>query len=148
MVYRWLSRGWLALGVFFVLLAILVSLVRFGGPLLNQHRQALLNTLLADSKLEASVDRIGLDWTRRGPALELQQLVIAPNSGRFALRLGKVWAHLDFWRSLNELKPVFGQLILSDGDIALDLGQPAEPESGNGSNQQQALLRFLLTQLS
>ncbi len=148
MVYRWLSRGWLALGVFFVLLAILVSLVRFGGPLLNQHRQALLNTLLADSKLEASVDRIGLDWTQRGPALELQQLVIAPNSGRFALRLGKVWAHLDFWRSLNELKPVFGQLILSDGDIALDLGQPAEPETGNGSDQQQALLRFLLTQLS
>ena len=138
----------MALGVFFVLLAILVSLVRFGGPLLNQHRQALLNTLLADSKLEASVDRIGLDWTRRGPALELQQLVIAPNSGRFALRLGKVWAHLDFWRSLNELKPVFGQLILSDGDIALDLGQPAEPETGNGSDQQQALLRFLLTQLS
>ena len=89
MVYRWLSRGWLALGVFFVLLAILVSLVRVGGPLLNQHRQALLDTLLADSKLEASVDRIGLDWTQRGPALELQQLVIAPNSGRFALRLGK-----------------------------------------------------------
>ncbi|WP_348686866.1 YhdP family protein [Aeromonas bestiarum] len=148
MVYRWLSRGWLALGVFFVLLAILVSLVRFGGPLLNQHRQALLDTLLADSKLEASVDRIGLDWTRRGPALELQQLVIAPDSGRFALRLGKVWAHLDFWRSLNELKPVFGQLILSDGDIALDLAQPAGPEPSDGREQQQALLRFLLTQLS
>jgi uncharacterized protein (TIGR02099 family) len=148
LVYRWLSRGWLALGVFFVLLAILVSLVRVSGPLLNQHRQALLDTLLADSKLEASVDRIGLDWTQRGPALELQQLVIAPDSGRFAVRLGKVWAHLDFWRSLNELKPVFGQLILSDGDIALDLAQPADPEPRNDSDQQQALLRFLLTQLS
>ncbi|MBP6361393.1 MAG: TIGR02099 family protein, partial [Aeromonas sp.] len=148
MVYRWLSRGWLALGVFFVLLAILVSLVRFGGPLLNQHRQALLDALLADNQLEASVEHIGLDWTQRGPALELQQLAIAPDSGRFALRLGKVWAHLDFWRSLNELRPVFGQLILSDGDIALDLAQSAEPDTRGGVDQQQALLRFFLTQLS
>ncbi|MFC5707067.1 YhdP family protein [Aeromonas eucrenophila] len=148
MVYRWLSRGWLALGVFFVLLAILVSLVRLGGPLLNQHRQALITTLLGDSQLEVSVERVGLDWTRRGPALELQGLAIAPDSGRFSLRLGKVWAHLDFWRSLNEWRPVFGQLLLSDGDIALDLAQPAEPASAKNPNQQQALLRFLLTQLS
>ncbi|MGY3929755.1 Uncharacterized protein involved in outer membrane biogenesis [Aeromonas encheleia] len=148
MVYRWLSRGWLALGVFFVLLAILVSLVRLGGPLLNQHRQALIASLLGNSQLEVSVEHVGLDWTQRGPALELQGLAIAPDSGRFSLRLGKVWAHLDFWRSLNEWKPVFGQLLLSDGDIALDLAQPAEPAGEKNPNQQAALLRFLLTQLS
>ncbi len=59
-----------------------------------------------------------------------------------------MWAHLDFWRSLNDWKPVFGQLLLSDGDIALDLTQPADPASGKSPNQQGALLRFLLTQLS
>ena len=127
MIYRWLSRGWLALGVFFVLLAILVSVVRLGGPMLNQHRQALIASLLGDSQLEVSVEHVGLSWTQRGPALELQGLVIAPDSGRFSLRLGKVWAHLDFWRSLNDWKPVFGQLLLSDGDIALDLAQPPRP---------------------
>lgn len=148
MIYRWLSRGWLALGVFFVLLAILVSLVRLGGPLLNQHRQALIATLIGDSRLEVSVAHVGLDWTRRGPALELQGLAIAPDSGRFSMRLGKVWVHLDFWRSLNQWKPVFGQLLLSDGNIALDLAQPAEPASEKRPNQQQALLRFLLTQFS
>ncbi|MGY3941932.1 YhdP family protein [Aeromonas tecta] len=148
MVYRWLSRGWLALGVFFVLLAILVSLVRLGGPMLNQHRQALIASLLGNSQLEISVDHVGLDWTRRGPALELQGLAIAPDSGRFSLRLGKVWAHLDFWRSVNEWRPVFGQLLLSDGDIALDLAQPAAPHDEKSPNQQEALLRFLLTQLS
>ncbi|MGS3151143.1 YhdP family protein [Aeromonas sanarellii] len=148
MVYRWLSRGWLALGVLFVLLAVLVSVVRLGGPLLNQHRQAVIATLLGESQLEVSVEHVGLDWTQRGPALELEGLVIAPDSGRFSLRLGKVWAHLDFWRSLNDWKPVFGQLLLSDGDIALDLTKPADPASGKGPNQQEALLRFLLTQLS
>jgi uncharacterized protein (TIGR02099 family) len=148
LVYRWLSRGWLALGVFFVLLAILVSLVRLGGPMLNQHRQALIASLLGNSQLEISVDHVGLDWTRRGPALELQGLAIAPDSGRFSLRLGKVWAHLDFWRSVNEWRPVFGQLLLSDGDIALDLAQPAAPHDEKSPNQQEALLRFLLTQLS
>ena len=148
MIYRWLSRGWLALGVFFVLLAILVSVVRLGGPLLNQHRQALIATLLGDSQLEVSVEHVGLSWTQRGPALELQGLAIAPDSGRFSLRLGKVWAHLDFWRSLNDWKPVFGQLLLSDGDIALDLAQPAAPTGEKSPDQQRALLRFLLTQLS
>lgn len=43
---------------------------------------------------------------------------------------------------------MFGQLLLSDGDIALDLTKPADPASGKGPNQQEALLRFLLTQLS
>lgn len=148
MVYRWLSRGWLALGILFVLLAMVVTLVRVGGPLLNQHRQALLDTLLADSQLKVSVGEVGMDWTRAGPALELQQLSIAPDSGRFAVKLGKVWAHLDFWRSLNELKPVFGELILGDGEITLDFSQPADKTPSSHDPQQRALLRFLLTQLS
>ena len=113
-----------------MLLAVLVSVVRLGGPLLNQHRAAVIGTLLGESQLEVSVDHVGLEWTPRGPAIGLEGLAIAPDSGRFSLRLGKVWAHLDFWRSLNELRPVFGQLILSDGNIALDMTQPATPVSG------------------
>ncbi|MCR6550874.1 TIGR02099 family protein, partial [Aeromonas sp. CPF2-S1] len=147
MVYRWLSRGWLALGVLFVLMAMLVTLVRVGGPLLNQYRESLIHTLLGDSQLKVSVEQVGLDWTQSGPALELQQLAIAPDSGRFTVQLGKAWVHLDFWRTINELKPVFGELILSDGDITIDLRQPAD-ESPSGDPQQGALLRFLLTQLS
>ncbi|RQM64206.1 TIGR02099 family protein, partial [Aeromonas enteropelogenes] len=138
----------MALGILFVLLAMVVTLVRVGGPLLNQHRQALLDTLLADSQLKVSVGEVGLDWTRAGPALELQQLSIAPDSGRFAVKLGKVWAHLDFWRSINELKPVFGELILGDGEITLDFSQPADKTPSSYDPQQRALLRFLLTQLS
>ena len=147
MIHRWLSRGWLALGVCFVLLALLVSLVRLGGPLINQHRQALLDHLLAGSQLEASVDAVGLDWTQSGPALALTNFTIAPDSGRFAIRLGKVWAHLDFWQSLQRLRPVFGELQLSDGDIHLDLSQPAVEQKEKPHDQQRALLRFLLTQL-
>jgi uncharacterized protein (TIGR02099 family) len=146
-IHRWLSRGWLALGVCFVLLALLVSLVRLGGPLINQHRQALLDHLLAGSQLEASVDAVGLDWTQSGPALALTNFTIAPDSGRFAIRLGKVWAHLDFWQSLQRLRPVFGELQLSDGDIHLDLSQPAVEQKEKPHDQQRALLRFLLTQL-
>ncbi|OLF22204.1 TIGR02099 family protein [Aeromonas sp. YN13HZO-058] len=148
MVYRWLSRGWLALGVLFVLMAMLVTLVRVGGPLLNQYRESLIHTLLGDSQLKVSVEQVGLDWTQSGPALELQQLAIAPDSGRFTVQLGKAWVHLDFWRTLNELKPVFGELTLSDGDITLDFSQPANSREPQGDHQQGALLRFLLTQLS
>ncbi|WP_421230348.1 YhdP family protein [Aeromonas jandaei] len=147
MVYRWLSRGWLALGVLFVLLAMLVTLVRVGGPLLNQYRESLINSLLGDSQIKVSVDQIGLSWTQSGPALELQQLAVAPDSRRYTIKLGKAWVHLDFWRTLNQLKPVFGELILSDGDITLDFSQPAD-DSPSGDPQQGALLRFLLTQLS
>ena len=137
----------MALGVLFVLMAMLVTLVRVGGPLLNQYRESLIHTLLGDSQLKVSVEQVGLDWTQSGPALELQQLAIAPDSRRFTVQLGKAWVHLDFWRTINELKPVFGELILSDGDITIDLRQPAD-ESPSGDPQQGALLRFLLTQLS
>lgn len=148
MVYRWLSRGWFALGILFVLLAMMVTLVRVGGPLLNQYRESLIHTLLGDSQLKVSVGQVGLDWTQSGPALELQQLAIAPDSGRFTVQLGKAWVHLDFWRTLNQLKPVFGELILSDGDITLDFSQPANSREPEGDAQQGALLRFLLTQLA
>ncbi|ATL94036.1 TIGR02099 family protein [Aeromonas sp. CU5] len=148
MVYRWLSRGWFALGILFVLLAMMVTLVRVGGPLLNQYRESLIHTLLGDSQLKVSVGQVGLDWTQSGPALELQQLAIAPDSGRFTVQLGKAWVHLDFWRTLNQLKPVFGELILSDGDITLDFSQPANSREPEGDAQQGALLRFLLTQLT
>ncbi|MFB2865426.1 YhdP family protein [Aeromonas sp. MdU4] len=148
MVYRWLSRGWLALGVLFVLMAMLVTLVRVGGPLLNQYRESLLNTLLADSQLKVSVAQVGLDWTQSGPALELQGIAIAPDSKRYTIQLGKAWVHLDFWRTVNELKPVFGELILSDGDITLDFSQPTNSREPERDPQQGALLRFLLTQLA
>jgi uncharacterized protein (TIGR02099 family) len=148
LVYRWLSRGWFALGILFVLLAMMVTLVRVGGPLLNQYRESLIHTLLGDSQLKVSVGQVGLDWTQSGPALELQQLAIAPDSGRFTVQLGKAWVHLDFWRTLNQLKPVFGELILSDGDITLDFSQPANSREPEGDAQQGALLRFLLTQLT
>ncbi len=137
----------MALGVLFVLLAMLVTLVRVGGPLLNQYRESLINSLLGDSQIKVSVDQIGLSWTQSGPALELQQLAVAPDSRRYTIKLGKAWVHLDFWRTLNQLKPVFGELILSDGDITLDFSQPAD-DSPSGDPQQGALLRFLLTQLS
>ena len=130
MVYRWLSRGWLALGVFFVLLAVLVSVVRLGGPLLNQHRAAVIGTLLGreSARGERGSRRAGVDSPR--PGHRAGRTGHRPDSGRFSLRFGKVWAHLDFWRSLNELRPVFGQLILSDGNIALDMTQPATPSAG------------------
>lgn len=126
----------------------MVTLVRVGGPLLNQYRESLIHTLLGDSQLKVSVGQVGLDWTQSGPALELQQLAIAPDSGRFTVQLGKAWVHLDFWRTLNQLKPVFGELILSDGDITLDFSQPANSREPEGDAQQGALLRFLLTQLA
>lgn len=148
MVARWLSRGWLALGGLCVLLAMLVTLVRVGGPWLDQHKESLIHRLLGDSQLHVSVGQVGLDWTQSGPAVELQQLVIAPDSGRFAIRLGKAWVHLDIWRSLAGFKPVFGELILSDGDIRLDFSQPANNRERHSDPQQGALLRFLLTQLT
>ncbi|PJG58144.1 YhdP family protein [Aeromonas cavernicola] len=146
MVYRWLSRGWLALGVLLVLLAVLVSLIRVAGPLLNEHRQTLIAALFADRQLKVTVGELGLEWTNVGPSLVLQQLEIAPDSKRFSVQLGKVLVHLDFWRSLNELRPVFGRLLLHDGDIAIDLSQASSADPQD--DQQQALLSFLLTQLT
>lgn len=132
----------------FVLLAILVTLVRVGGPLLNQYRESFIHALLGDSQLKVSVAQVGLNWTQSGPALELRQLAIVPDSKRYHIELGKVWVHLDFWRTLNQLKPVFGELILSDGDISLDFNQSANSDQPEGDAQQGELLRFLLTQLS
>lgn len=148
MIYRWLSRGWLALGVLFVLLAILVTLVRVGGPVLDQNRARLLDYLLADSHISASVERISLNWYQAGPAVALQKLSIAPHSGQFKVQLDKVLLKLDFWRSVKQFKPIFADVIFEQGDIKLDLSANTPDDNKQDKVQQDALLRFVLTQLS
>ena len=80
MVYRWLSRGWLAPRS---LRAAGRSGQRgtTGGPLLNQHRAAVIGTLLGESQLggERGSRRAGVD--SRGPAIGLEGLAIAPIRG-------------------------------------------------------------------
>lgn len=145
MVHRWLSRAWLAFGVTLVLLALGVSAVRLGGPLLNQHRQALLDSLLGQ-ELGASVEHIGLAWVDRGPALSLSGLRVAPQGGRFDLRLGEAYVRLDPWRSVRERSAIFSRLRLSRLDLALDLSRPATQE--RDEQQIDALLEILLGRFS
>ncbi len=98
LVYRWLSRGWLALGVFFVLLAILVSLVLW-RPLAQSAPAGAAQYPAGRQQAggQRRSHRAGLDPARPGPRA-------AATGDRAEFRplrpaSWQVWAHLDFWRS-------------------------------------------------
>lgn len=144
MVHRWLSRAWLALGVCLVLLAVAITAVRYGGPLLNQHRQALLNRLFG-SELGVQIDEVGLTWVDRAPALSLRGLSVNPSGSRYRLLLGEAQIRLDLWRSLQQQQAIFRRLDFSRLDLTLDLTQPAAASS---DQQFDTLLDMLLGRFS
>ncbi|WP_368165485.1 YhdP family protein [Aeromonas sp. R6-2] len=132
MLHRWLSRAWLALGVLFVLLAIGISAVRLGGPLLNQHKEALVTRLLGPG---ARVESLGLTWVGRGPALSLEGLRLDAPDSPFGFTLSRASLSLDLWRSLRSAAPHFRDLQLHGLDLTLDLTRPQQ----NSREQQQRI---------
>ena len=140
MLHRWLSRAWLALGILFVLLAIGISAVRLGGPLLNQHKESLVTGLLGPG---ARVESLGLTWVGRGPALSLQGLSLASPDGRIEFTLAQASIKLDLWRSLRSASPHFRELRLHRLDLAIDLTRPRQ-DPQEEVRQLDALLEVVL----
>ena len=101
------------LGIFMVLLALLVTLARFGLPWVQEQRQALLNQLLPPQSFHTRAERLGLTWIDAGPALSLQGLELEPSTAAaWRLQVGEAKLQLAPWQSLLQRRWVVERLQL------------------------------------
>nr|WP_204795397.1 YhdP family protein [Oceanisphaera litoralis] len=121
MFRRGLSWAWLGLAATAVLLAVLVTLLRFGSPWLAGWQQQWLDRLLSEQQLTLEVGRLGLSWQDYGPVLVVNQVSLhRPEAPAITLRRALVGVQL--WQSLRQWRPVLNELTLDGLRLPLNLG--------------------------
>lgn len=127
MIRRSLSWAWLGLAACAVVLALLVTLLRFGSPWLAAWQQQWLNRLLSEQQLTLEVGRLGLSWQDYGPLLVVDEVSLHRAEGP-AITLRRALVDLHLWQSLHQWRPVLNELTLEG------LRLPLEPAAGAASD--------------
>ncbi len=118
---RGLNWAWLGLAATAVLLAVLVTLLRFGSPWLASWQQQWLDRLLSEQQLTLEVGRLGLSWQDYGPVLVVNEVSLhQPEAPAITLRRALVGVQL--WQSLRQWRPVLNELTLDGLRLPLSLG--------------------------
>ncbi|WP_028116087.1 YhdP family protein [Ferrimonas senticii] len=138
---------WNLLAASIVTLALLVTLVRFLLPQLEQVREHLSRELLTRYGIEMEIGQLGAQWQRSGPHLLIHQLKLPEQQQLpLALTIEQVDLTIDFWRSLWQQTVVFGELTVSG--VAIDLSLDGNADSdGFELGQLRPLRPLLLDQL-
>ena len=126
---RSLNWAWLSLAAVAVLLAVLVTLLRFGSPWLAGWQQQWLDQLLDDQQLTLEVGQLGLSWQDYGPVLVVGQVSLHQDNAP-TITLRRALVDVQLWQSIRQWRPVLNELTLDGLRLPLTLGAAADSESG------------------
>ncbi|WP_344965110.1 YhdP family protein [Oceanisphaera sediminis] len=115
-----MSWAWLGLAATAVLLAVLVTLLRFGSPWLAGWQQQWLDRLSSEQQLTLEVGRLGLSWQDYGPVLVVNEVSLHPQDAP-AITLRRALVSVQLWQSLRQWRPVLNELTLDGLRLPLNL---------------------------
>ncbi|WP_298720969.1 YhdP family protein [uncultured Oceanisphaera sp.] len=115
-----MSWAWLGLAATAVLLAVLVTLLRFGSPWLAGWQQQWLDRLSSEQHLTLEVGRLGLSWQDYGPVLVVNEVSLHPQDAP-AITLRRALVSVQLWQSLRQWRPVLNELTLDGLRLPLNL---------------------------
>lgn len=141
MLRRSLNWGWLSLAVLAVLTALLITVLRFGAPYLNQWQQQWLDKAFSNSELTLTIGELGLSWRDFGPVLVVKNVQLAPENGP-PIKLERALVDMQLWQSLRQWQPVLNELILEDLYLPIEVSREA---SSMPDLDWQQLRRLVLT---
>src|SRR5699024_12366351 len=101
MLRRSLNCGWLSLAVLAVLMALLITVLRFGSPYLNQWQQQWVDKAFSNSELAVTIGELGLSWRDFGPVLVVKDVQLVPESGP-PMKLERALVDMQLWQSLRQ----------------------------------------------
>lgn len=112
MIRHTLWFGWWTL-VLGMVLAILLSAIRFGFPLLGQYREPIAELLSEQIGLPVTLEHLSTEWNGPFPKIEitgLEAFAIADNGPDVRFRFDSLKLELNLWDSLLLRTPLFQQL--------------------------------------
>lgn len=121
MIRRSLFHFWRLLALVLLLIASLVTAARFGLPWVQSQRQAMLDSLLAGSTLQADAGALGVSWSEYGPAITLHDLRLQPQQhAGWSLAIRDAQVRIRPWQSLLARRWELGGLHFSGVQLQLD----------------------------
>lgn len=114
-----LRKSVLVLAVAVIALAVLVQLGRSFSYLLADYRPQLETFLSEQTGTDVQLDHIAADWSGLQPALEVQGIVVTASTGERLLAMDSARFRLDIMASVLAWSPVWGDVELAGGAMAL-----------------------------
>ncbi|PKM17127.1 MAG: TIGR02099 family protein [Gammaproteobacteria bacterium HGW-Gammaproteobacteria-15] len=96
-----LHKFWLALAVTLVLLAVLISVLRYTLPHADSYKHHIEQLISSRYGADVSIGELSAGWQKYGPALLLRDVKLLDSSGQLQLSISETRVRLDFWRSLS-----------------------------------------------
>ncbi|MFD2631663.1 YhdP family protein [Idiomarina piscisalsi] len=119
-----LKKLWLLLAIALVLVAVVLSLLRYSLPYLPDLTQPLENELEARFQQPVSISDLSMAWTQQGPSVVLENLSLsADDNAKVKFKVAEVHVVLNFWQSIVQQQFVADEFILDNANVAIDLRQ-------------------------
>ena len=98
-----LHKTWLVLAVSIVILATVVTLLRFGLPYAHSYKTNIEQLIAENYGARVQIGQLSAGWQSTGPALLLQQVEVKNEQGDVLLQIAETRVRIDFWGSLRGL---------------------------------------------
>lgn len=118
-----LHKTWLLLAVSIVILATVVTLLRFGLPYAQGYKTNIEHLIAESYGAKVQIGQLSAGWQSTGPALLLQQVEVKNDTGDVLLQIAETRVRIDFWGSLRSLQLKAEHFELSGLKYQLDSRQ-------------------------
>ncbi|MDP5142609.1 YhdP family protein [Rheinheimera baltica] len=95
-----LHKLWLALAVMLVLLAVLISVLRYSLPYADDYKHYIEQLISDRYGAQVQISELSAGWQKYGPALLLKDISLYNTEQQLQLSISETRVRLDFWRSV------------------------------------------------
>ncbi len=119
-----LKKVWAVFAITLVVFALLMSLLRYSLPFLNDHKDYVQNYIAKEYAIDVDIGELSASWLSNGPAVVLRKVNIDKGElSPLGLQVAEVFIEIDFWASFMSGKLQSQQVVLNTLDLEIDLTQ-------------------------
>lgn len=140
---------WVTLASCILLLAVLISALKYTLPYLDDYRVDIEQYVLNNFGAQVAIGEIGASWQTSGPVINLYNLVLEPSAqAPLDISIDKTQLKVNFWQSLFEQRFVSESFVLEgvNAKINSEVFYQVRPNS-DGSQLLDNLSHLFLSQL-
>lgn len=113
-----IRKLWLTAAILLVGLAVLISIVRFSLPYLDNYRSGIEQQISERYNQDVEIGSLSASWSGMGPALVLQDVALTLNDGTEAnVTIRELSLGIDFWNSLLQRQVLLDHFVLTGMDL-------------------------------
>ncbi len=119
-----LRKLWTLMAIFLVVIALLMSFLRYSLPLLNDQKQHVEQYIADTYSVDFKIGELLASWQGNGPVLLLKDVSVEQDTDSpLSIMANEVLIEIDFWTSLSSRKLQNNQVVLNELSVTIDLTQ-------------------------